>query len=113
MSANDIMYTSPLIALVICGAFLVVEVFRCNIDIVNSILQFIVAMVAGAILGFGVSVLVVMVLTMNYSSSQGPLALIYYGPIGIAVGEFLGAIFWRLRVMKSNKSPQPTADGGG
>jgi len=108
MNAVYLIDKSPLIALVLCAAFFVVEALRCNLEIADTILRFFGYLVSGAVVGLLVAVLVVMGLTAYYNSAQGPLALFDFGPLGVAAGEILGAIAWRLRVLKSNQSPQPT-----
>ncbi|MBW9261719.1 MAG: hypothetical protein K1564_09140 [Candidatus Thiodiazotropha sp. (ex. Lucinisca nassula)] len=102
MNAVYLIDKSPFIALAICSVFFVVEAFCCKIGITDAILPLIGYLVSGAVMGLLLAVLVVMGLTAYYNSAQGPLALFDFGPPGVAVGEILGAVVWRLRVLKWN-----------
>jgi len=65
--------------------------------------HFIGFLVLGGILGFGVSVIIVVTQTVLYESPQGPLALIYYAPVGVTVGEVFGVIFWIYKTWVSKR----------
>jgi len=62
--------------------------------------DFIGFLVVGGFLGFGFSVIIIIIQTVVYQSPQGPLALIYYAPAGVAVGEVLGVMLWFYKNVK-------------
>ena len=68
-----------------------------------DIKYFVGALLMGGILGLGVSVIFVIVQTIFYQSSQGPLMLIYYAPAGFAVGEVFGVLLWIYKTRVKNK----------
>jgi hypothetical protein len=93
---------SPLIVTTLCGAFYVIEALRTGIGFKFTLETFLRYLILWAMIGFGIAFLVVLFHTAFYNSPQGPLAFILYGPLGIAIGELLGVMKWRLRVAKRN-----------
>jgi len=85
------MIYSPIVATII---FIVFYFMGRLVSPSLEIKDFIGFLVMGGILGFGVSVIIVVIQTVLYRSPQGPLVLIYYAPVGITVGEVFGFIFW-------------------
>ena len=97
-----LMIGSPVIVTTMCAAFYVIEMLRTGIGFKYTLETFLRYLIQWGMIGFGVAFLVVLFLTAIYNSAQGPLALIFYGPLGIAIGELLGVMQWRLKVAKPN-----------
>lgn len=85
------MIYSPIIITIVC-----LLLYLANRLITPSleIKDFVGSLLMGGILGFGVSVIIVVAQTIFYQSPQGPLMLIYYAPAGFAVGEVFGVLLW-------------------
>lgn len=99
MNTSWIVY-SPIIVTVIC------LLFYFTYRLVNPSLdkkEFIGALLMGGILGLGISVLVVIAQTILSKSAQGPLMLIYYAPVGFAIGEVFGVLLWLIKPRVSGK----------
>ena len=95
-----LMILSPLIVTPLCIGFYVFEVRRTRWGLKYTSEGFLRDMILWGMIGFGVASLVVIFPTVLYDSPQGPLALIFYGPLGIAIGEIVGAMKWRIRLAR-------------
>ena len=95
-----LMILSPLIATPLCAGFYVLEALRTSWGFKYTLEAFLRDVILWAMIGFVVAFLVVILHTALYNNPQGPLALILYGPLGIAIGEIVGAMKWRIRLAK-------------
>ena len=95
-----LMILSPLTVTPLCIGVYVFEVLRTRWGLKYTSEGFLRDMILWGMIGFGVAFLVVIFPTVLYDSPQGPLALIFYGPLGIAIGEIVGAMKWRVRLAK-------------
>src|SRR5262249_9819106 len=95
-----LMILSPLIVTPLCIRFYILEVRRTKWGFKYTSEGFLRDVILWGMIGFIVAFLVVIFLTALYNSPQGPLALIFYGPLGIAIGEIVGAMKWRIRLAK-------------
>jgi len=59
-----------------------------------------------ALIGLGVAFVVIVTLTIISNSSQGPLALIIDGPLGVSSGILIGTGIWVKQNIKPNNSLQ-------
>lgn len=85
---------SPLFA---AGLSIVVYLFICmrkSLSIIGNMGSIIGYQVVYGVTGLIVTIVMVSVLTVIYKSPQGPLILIDYGPIGVAIGQILGLVIW-------------------
>ena len=90
----------PLAALLLCVALYAIVVSTGTVAKPSGIVGHVVI---GGVLGFGASLIVVTILTIVSNSPQGPLALLFYGPVGFAIGEIIGAVFWWKVYLSRNK----------
>jgi FtsH-binding integral membrane protein len=90
------MVLSPLYVLPVCVVFFIVEVVRLSAEFRKAKKSFTQALVLWAAAGAGLSLFGVVAMTVVTGSPQGPLALIFYGPAGVAVGCLFGTGLWRL-----------------
>ena len=67
----------------------------------NKIFDLMYVMIIWAFLGFAVAFVLVMAITIAYESGNGPLALIYYGPLGFIIGGLIGLIKWIVKYRKT------------
>jgi NhaP-type Na+/H+ or K+/H+ antiporter len=58
----------------------------------------------GGVIGFIVAIVYVWHLTSLYNSPQGPLALFWYGPLAISIGELEGFVLYIWQVARKRKS---------
>lgn len=98
---------SPIVITIICLIFY----------LVNSLIRpslkakdFIGFLLIGGTLGFGISIIIVIAQTYYYQSPQGPLALIYYAPAGIAAGEVFGVLIWLYYTLVKNQHSKNTGN---
>jgi len=88
---------SPAIAAVLSLIIFLITCARNSLNVVDHAVSFIAYVVLYGLLGLVIAVIIVFALTAIYKSPQGPLVLIDYGPIGLAIGEVVGALMWRAR----------------
>ena len=81
---------SPIIATVIC-----ILLFRLEKYTPKKVSSFLGYLIMGVVLGVLLGVGITVAWTIYYESPQGPLAIIVYGPLGIAVGELLATFIWK------------------
>jgi hypothetical protein len=55
----------------------------------------------GGVIGFFVAIVFVVTWTLIYKGSQGPMAIIFFGPFFFAVGELAG--FWLFTWLEARK----------
>ncbi len=87
---------SPLYVAAACTLYFLVEVFRERTTIRQGAMQFTGLVLLWAAIGFLISFIGVLVMFVITPSAHGPLALIFYGPASITIGEIIGAVMWRL-----------------
>ena len=90
-----LMVLSPVIATVICAV-----IFWLEQAAAKSVLRFLGYLIVGAVSGFVLAVIFIVVSMMIRESPQAPLGVILYGPLGIAIGEFIATFSWRQRLRK-------------
>src|SRR5581483_4982775 len=88
---------SPLIVVAICSSYFIIEVRRARMGYKLVTGRFLGRIVTGAIAGLATGFLVVIALTAVYNSPQGPLALIFFGPLATSLGVIFGTVKWRMR----------------
>ena len=92
---------SPLVLLPMCVAYFLVERCRSG-DVKETGGLFVLCLFLGAFAGFGVAVIGVIGMTIATDSPQGPIAIIFLGPVGFANGAVVGTGMWRLSNVKPN-----------
>jgi hypothetical protein len=90
MDIQWLIYSPVIVALLCLLFYLMNRLIRPSLKLKD----FIGFLVVGGVLGFGFSIIIIIIQTVAYQSPQGPLALIYYAPVGVAVGEVLGVLLW-------------------
>ena len=108
------MVYSPLFVLPSCIVYFLLERFvREPSRTKESARIFAKALVLWALAGAGVALVGVVVVTAIMNSTQGPLAFMFYGPAGLAVGGIAGTVLWRISIVKPNFPVQsgPAASG--
>ena len=101
----DFIFYYPFVAGLLCIVFYGLVRDK---EIVPKPSRFTGHLVIGAVLGFGVSFILVLVLTIVSSSPQGPLALIIYAPIGISLGQIVGTIVWWMIYVRKQREKIPS-----
>ena len=91
---------SPIYALAISLALLAYENRRRRIDL----LTYLSYLVVGGLFGILTALAIVALQTVIHSSPQGPLLLIFYGRVGLAVGMALGTIRWMVKVRSATSN---------
>lgn len=90
------MMLSPVAALVVCILFFFGVSRNGKANLVGRLANFFGFLVTGAFLGFGLAVIVIIILmVMLPNNPQGPLAIIYWGPVGISLGMIGSMFLWR------------------
>jgi hypothetical protein len=109
-----LMFFSPIFVLPACiGFFLFESRLRAPSFLKGTAKVFAQALMLWALAGAGMALVGVIAWTAATDSPQGPLALIIYGPAGIAIGGAVGTAIWRLTTVKPNLPLQdrPAASG--
>ena len=97
------MFFSPLFVLPACVAYFLFERFVAKPSRTKGTASiFARALVLWALAGAGMALVAVIALTAIMNSTQGPLAFIFYGPTGLAIGGVAGTIMWRMSIVKPN-----------
>ena len=109
-----LMFFSPIFVVPACIAFFLLESrLRASSPLKGTTKSFAQALVLWALAGAGMAIFGVIVMTVATDSPQGPFALIFYGPAGIAIGGAVGTAIWRVTGVKPNLPLQdgPAASG--
>jgi len=86
---------SPLVVLPLCVLYFMVERRRSG-DVEGTGGLFVLCLVLWAFAGLGVAVIGVIVMTIATDSPEGPVAILFLGPVGFANGAVVGTGMWRL-----------------
>jgi hypothetical protein len=95
---------APAVAAILCVAAFLLACAVQSRSIVDNLIGFVGYVVLFGLLGLVIVVAIVFALTAIYESPQGPFLLIDYVPIGVAIGEVVGAIMWSVKKAKGTKA---------
>jgi hypothetical protein len=109
-----LMFYSPLFVLPACVAYFLLERFVTASGRARGTANtFARALVLWALAGAGMAFAGVIAVTAITNSGMGPLAFMFYGPAGLAIGGVAGTVMWRMSIVKPNPPLQagPAASG--
>lgn len=95
-----LMIWSPLLAAVLCYAALRYRIKDSKVSENEAIRSLLRSATPFAIFCVATALGVVLWLTMEYESGNGPLAFIFYGPSAFSIGLLIGCGWWYLRPLR-------------
>ena len=107
-----LLFLSPIFVGPLSVLYFVSEVVRRKLRVRETIGGFVAAVILWCTASLGIAIAYVIGFTIAHDSPQGPLALIFYGPLAISVGFVAATIAWRRKETKRSApsaAPKPSA----
>ena len=82
-----------MIVFIICG-------IKRHIKLLFIIKEYVIFVLAWALYGIFLAVVIIITLTIIYNSSQGPLGLFFDGPLSLSTGALVGTGLWIRKIIK-------------